>query len=248
MTLFAAMPALLTVLAAGSPAPRAAVVVHATGFPDATVKTLERKIGAEVESAGAEPWSLSGALEIRPECLQNEGCAKEVLSAAESSRLVWVEILRVGAKAQLSGRFLDENGRILAQAERSAAAEELLGPMTLLPPEVRAELVAAVSAAQAAPPQSAVAAPVVEPEVAANAEGLPPLAIAGIAMTGAGTLLALGSIAVIPAELAVIDDPKSLGSEKEGAAGVAVLAGSLGVVGAVAAIAGGVLLALTSAP
>lgn len=269
------LPTAFLLLAAVA-APRAAVVVHATGFPDVEVQRLEDKIGAEVSATGADLWALSKALEVKAECLENRGCAREVLRAADAGFLLWVELLRAGPQVQVSARLLDGEGRVLAEVDSGARVESVLGPSPLVPADVLVPLKSAVPQTTTTPPHPAAgggptkggetttASPASSP--ASDATGgtdaaaeplapeeqpdeveappLSPLAVGGIAALGVGTLLTLGSAAVIPGQLGIINDPKSLGPEKEAAANAVATAGILATVGALTAIGGGALLYL----
>lgn len=265
-------------LAVAAAAPRTAVVVHATGFPDAEVQRLQDKVGAEVSGTGAELWALSKALEVRAECLENRGCAREVLRAADAGFLLWVELLRAGAQVQVSSHLLDAEGRIVAEADGGAHADVVLGPTFLVPADVLAPLKAAAAAQPAtlasttttgtpgstdtsgaggtsgtggadgtAHSSTGAGASAIEPLAQEEIDEVEPpplsaLAIGGIAALGAGTLVALGSAAVIPGQLQIIQNPASLGPEKESAATAATAAGLLAGVGALAAVGGGALL------
>jgi hypothetical protein len=257
--------ALLLAFAAAA-APRTAVVVHATGFPDADVRRLEEKTAAEVTAAGAELWTLSKALEIKSECLEDRSCARDVLRAADATFLVWVELLRAGSQVQLSSHLLDAEGRVVAEVESRTRAEAVLGASPLLPNDVLAPLRSAAASGSSTSAASGSdggarssaggagdagtksgAAPG-DPTEPTEEQPLTPLAIGGIAALGAGTLLALGGTAVIPGQVGIARDPASLGSEKEAAATVASVAFLVAVLGGITAVTGGVLLALGLPP
>jgi hypothetical protein len=157
---------------------------------------------------------------VSQECLQEPECVQQVVG--DTAGLVDVEIMRVGPFLQVKFRLFDPASELLFDEEGMEDADVLVAGGTLLPDGI-AEKVGA-SGLPLAPEQLALPAAPTEPEpteeVAAvtteeSSLELPPLGLAGVALATGGVLLvAVGSVLAF-GEASVLEDPASLGADKE---------------------------------
>ncbi|MBI1947658.1 MAG: hypothetical protein HYS27_18365 [Deltaproteobacteria bacterium] len=235
-------------------APRAAVVVHTTGFSDDDAQRIADKVRAETQAAGVELWALTGSLDVKGDCLEDRECAREVARTADAAFIVSVNVLRAGGQAAVSAAVLDADGRVLGERQGVRKLDLVLGAGELLAAELMAPLrdAAAAASAPATPPDPDQPVPAPTPLVPSTPAGpaptdgpqeLSPLALGGVATLGAGALAAAVGGAVVAAQLGVLNDPRSLREDKEQAALVLIPAlGAVALVGVAVAGAGGVML------
>lgn len=235
-------------------APRAAVVVHTTGFSDDDAQRIADKVRAETQATGVELWALAGALDVKGDCLEDRECAREVARTADAAFVVSVNVLRAGGQAAVSAALLDADGRVLGERQGVRKLELVLGEGELLAAELVLPLRDAAAAASAppTPPDHEQVPPPLPPAAPGTPKGvtapegpqpLSPLALGGVATLGAGALAAAVGGAVVAAQLGVLNDPRSLREEKEQAALVLIPAlGAVALVGVAVAGAGGVML------
>jgi hypothetical protein len=218
-----------------------ATIIVPTGLDDDDVKRLHARVNAQVAAAGGTPMALSGALEVKDECLDDPACARAVLRAADAPWLLWVDALRAGPKVQIDARLLDADGRVVAEGGGVVDVEEVLRGKSAVPAEVLAPLRGA-----GVPKRKTVPPPEKGPPPTALENPPPPLAIAGIAVATTGLVLTIVSLALIPAQLGVIDDPTSLGEEKLTAAYMVPTLVSISVGGVVVGGIGGAVAFLAA--
>lgn len=238
--------------------PRVAVVVHTTGFSDEDSRRITEKALSETKAAGVELWSLTAALDVKGDCLEDRACARELARTADSAFIVSLSVLRAGGQAAVSATLLDAEGRVSAEHQGVRKLDLVLGEGALLAAEIVTPLREAASAASAAaalptpvtkeppPPAAPLAPELATLQPAPSPEGprdLSPLALGGVVALGVGALAAVTGGAVVMAQLAVLNDPASLREDKEQAALVVIPAlGAVGVVGLLVAGAGGAML------
>lgn len=238
-------------------APRVAVLVHTSGFSDDDDRRIGDKTRAEAAATGLELWALAGAVEVKPECLEDRACAVELLRTADAAWLVSLNVLRAGGQASLSAVLIDVDGKVAAEAQGVRKVELVLGEGALLGAEILAPLRQA--ARESAPPPSPTPpvpspdAPTAEPPTPLAPEPAPAppeepaelsgLALGGVAALGVGAIAAVAGGAVVAAQFGVLNDPSSLREEKEQAALVLIPAmGTVALVGVAVTGLGGALL------
>ena len=117
-------------------APRVAVLVHTTGFSDEDARRIADKARAEAAATGVELGALGGAVDVKPECLEDRACARELLGTADLSFLVSLNVLRAGGQASLSAVLIDGEGRVAAETQGVRKLDLVLGEGALLAAEI----------------------------------------------------------------------------------------------------------------
>lgn len=238
-------------------APRVAVLVHTSGFSDDDTRRIGDKARAEAAATGLELWALAGAVEVKPECLEDRACAQELLRTAEATWLVSLNVLRAGGQASLSSVLIDVDGKVAAEAQGVRKLELVLGEGALLGAEILAPLRQSARETPSPPtPTPPVPAPEAPPTptptpLAPEPASAPPegpaelsgLALGGVAALGVGAVAAVAGGAVVAAQFGVLNDPSSSRGEKEQAALVLIPAmGTVALVGVAVTGLGGAVL------
>lgn len=195
-----------------------ATIVVPTGLDEDDVKRLQNRVNAQVSAMGGKPRSLSRALEVKDECLDDPACARAVLRAADAPWLLWVDALRAGPKVQIDARLIDVDGRVVAEGGGVVSVDEVFKGRAAVPPDVLAPLRHLDVGDKGVDGDEDLADVRKPPTALQNPPA--PLAIAGVVVATGGLVVTVISLALIPGQLAVIDDPTSLGEEKAIAARV----------------------------
>lgn len=215
-----------TVLAAAGP-PRVAVAApSALGFEDAELPVIQARVRAVVANTGALVVDVEA---VDPDCLEDVACV--AARVGENDAIVVVDVSRVGSDVDVTDGAWGRDGASLAHAQRALSTTAFQS--TPLSPEVTVALAGLVPHAAPAPSEQASA--------SAPSLTLPSLAPSTLAV-GAGVVLSVASLVGFALEAGTLDDPRSLGSDKERARVTAwVLLGGVAA-GTGLAIAGNALL------
>lgn len=228
----------VVVMALAASAGSVATIIVPTGLDEDDAKRLHARVDAQVAAAGGVPLALSSSLEVKAECLDDASCARALLRAADAPWLLWVEALRAGPKLQIDARLLGADGRTVKAGGSVVDLAETLQGRPVVPADVLAPLSGGKRASKLAPRGDGVA---VEPAPTGLAIP-PPLAIAGVAVAAAGAGVSVVCLALIPGQLDVINDPASLGAEKESAALLVPTLAIFAVSGLVVGAGGGLMM------
>lgn len=223
---------LLLALASAAPLPRAAVLVHTTGFADADAAKLEDKVSAEVAARGFEVVRVSDA---DPACLSARACARDLVRGAGAGALARVELVRGGGNVQIAATLLDDDGRASDEITAIARLTSLLGGDAVLPPTflplLAAKRPAVAVDVQPVPTgvQPTTTPPAIAPAAATTSTGVaapPPaeakpltgVALAAIGGVGVGALAVAVGVVGATGQVGLARDPTALGVDKERAA------------------------------
>lgn len=215
-----------TLVAAADP-PRVAVAApSALGFEDAELPVLQARLRAAVAATGALVVDVAA---VAAECLEEAACVNA--RVGENAALVVVDVSRVGSDVDAIDHAWGQGGVELARAQRSLSTTDF--DNAPLSPEV----VGALSALTRAAADDAM----VPPTTPSSKPPSLPVSTSTLAV-GAGAVVGVAALAGFALEAGTLEDPQSLGADKERARVTSWLFLGAAVAGVGGAVAGGLLL------
>lgn len=227
----------LAVLALAA-APRAVVVVTVVGVSAADEATFTERVGAEMRAADVDPATLPAALAMKPDCLREPACARNVVRAGEASWLLRVDLLRGGSNVQIAAALLDGEGQVATEARAIARVDELLAGKPILPQDI-VDALRALAEPPPPPPAAVSAVPRPAPapvaptpvEPAPAPEGPSTITLAGIGGVAVGITAAMIGVFGAASQYSLARDPAAVGSDKETASVLVPVLGVVAIVG-----------------
>jgi hypothetical protein len=191
------------------------------GFDDAGLAEALAKLRETMQGAGVAGVDVV----VAEDCATAPACVAEALTSSATPALVRVTALRVGGDVEVHDAAYDGEGAVIADETRLlSVADFLAAPFS---PSVLAAM-----AAQATPTATATTTP--------DAPSSPSLPLGTIVAVGGGVVAAIGLVGFV-AEAGTLENPRSLGADKERARVTAWVFLGVAAVGAAAIGAGAVL-------
>jgi hypothetical protein len=184
--------ALSTSSAATSP-PVFIAAPNALGFEDAELPALQQRLNGAVEQVGVV---VIGVDAVAPECAADPACIAPRVTGGRA--LLVVDVSKVGSDVDVTDTVHGPDGAVLATAHRTLGAADF--DAAPLSPEVTAALQALRPPPTEAAPSASTAAPAISPSLIA---------------VGVGAAVGVAGLAGFVVEAATLEDPNSLGGDKE---------------------------------